>query len=86
MQYASATVTGQGISEIIKVEDIKITDGKGSFVIDKIPSGKNRIVNSLFKKWTQNIFQDIELSKQRDELLPLLMNGQAAVNYHLSDD
>ena len=44
LQYASATVTGQGISEIIKVEDIKITDGKGSFVIDKIPSGKNRIV------------------------------------------
>ena len=26
------------------------------------------------------------LTKQRDELLPLLMNGQATVNYHLSDD
>ena len=26
------------------------------------------------------------LIKQRDELLPLLMNGQATVNYHLSDD
>ena len=26
------------------------------------------------------------LTKQRDELLPLLMNGQASVNYHLSDD
>ena len=26
------------------------------------------------------------LSKQRDELLPLLMNGQVSVNYHLSDD
>ena len=25
-----------------------------------------------------------ELTKQRDELLPLLMNGQASVNYHLS--
>ena len=24
------------------------------------------------------------LTKQRDELLPLLMNGQASVNYHLS--
>ena len=24
------------------------------------------------------------LTKQRDELLPLLMNGQATVNYHLS--
>ena len=31
--------------------------------------------------------QEIEnLTKQRDELLPLLMNGQATVNYHLSDD
>ena len=29
--------------------------------------------------------QEIEnLTKQRDELLPLLMNGQASVNYHLS--
>ena len=26
---------------------------------------------------------NIELTKQRDELLPLLMNGQAMVNYHL---
>ena len=26
------------------------------------------------------------LTKLRDELLPLLMNGQASVNYHLSDD
>lgn len=29
--------------------------------------------------------ENIELTKQRDELLPLLMNGQASVNYHLSD-
>ena len=28
---------------------------------------------------------NVELTKQRDELLPLLMNGQATVNYHLSD-
>ncbi len=27
-----------------------------------------------------------DLTKQRDNLLPLLMNGQASVNYHLSDD
>ena len=31
--------------------------------------------------------QEIEnLTKQRDELLPLLMNGQVSVNYHLSDN
>ena len=29
---------------------------------------------------------NVELTKQRDELLPLLMNGQATINYHLSDD
>lgn len=29
---------------------------------------------------------NVELTKQCDELLPLLMNGQASVNYHLSDD
>ena len=44
------------------------------------------IVKPLFKKWTNNIFNNIALTKQRNELLPLLMNGQATVNYHLSDD
>ena len=38
------------------------------------------IVKSLFEKWTKNIFNNIALTKQRDELLPLLMNGQAVVN------
>ena len=28
--------------------------------------------------------ENIKLTKQRDELLPLLMNGQATINYHLS--
>ena len=33
------------------------------------------------------ISREIEsLSKQRDELLPLLMNGQVSVNYDLSHD
>ena len=32
-----------------------------------------------------NMEKEIDrLTKQRDELLPLLMNGQATVNYHLS--
>ena len=38
------------------------------------------IVKPLFKKWTNNIFNNIALTKQRNELLPLLMNGQASVN------
>ena len=46
----------------------------------------------VFAKEVRNIItimvnlrkENIELTKQRDELLPLLMNGQASVNYHLS--
>ena len=30
-----------------------------------------------------NISENEFFAKQRDELLPLLMNGQASVNYHL---
>ncbi len=37
------------------------------------------IVKPLLKKWTKNIFNNIALTNQRDELLPLLMNGQATV-------
>ena len=48
----------------------------------------------VFAKEVRNIItmmvnlrkENIELTKQRDKLLPLLMNGQASVNYHLSDD
>ena len=38
-----------------------------------------KIVRPLFEQWTTNIFTNIELQKQRDELLPLLMNGQVSV-------
>ena len=40
----------------------------------------------LFEKLKANTIEIAELTKQRDELLPLLINGQASVNYHLSDD
>ena len=44
------------------------------------------ISKPIFDK-QMNIGQEIEnLTKQRDDLLPLLMNGQVSVNYHLSDD
>ena len=38
------------------------------------------IYNAIFN----NAKEVEELTKQRDELLPLLMNGQATINYHLS--
>ena len=40
----------------------------------------SEIITPLYKQWTNNVFGNIELTKQRDELLPLLMNGQASVN------
>ena len=43
-------------------------------------------VKPMFDKQLLRQQEIEELTKQRDELLPLLMNGQATVNYHLSDD
>ena len=42
------------------------------------------IVNELQDLIYSNQQEILKLTKQRDELLPLLMNGQALVNYHLS--
>ena len=39
----------------------------------------------VFDAIVKNNQEIMALTKQRDELLPLLMNGQATVNYHLSD-
>lgn len=44
----------------------------------------NTMVTHLFVQMKQNVKQNATLTKQRDELLPLLMNGQVSVNYHLS--
>ena len=41
-------------------------------------------VKPMFDKQLLRQQEIEELTKQRDELLPLLMNGQATVNYHLS--
>ena len=41
-------------------------------------------VSLMFKQRKENIFSNITLSKQRDELLPLLMNGQVSLNSDLS--
>ena len=44
------------------------------------------IVSPMFKQRKENIFSNISSSKQRDELLPLLMNGQVSLNSDLSHD
>ena len=42
------------------------------------------IVRPLFQKIKENTLEISELTKQRDELLPLLMNGQVSLNSDLS--
>lgn len=46
----------------------------------------NRKANAIRKVIVQNNQEISPLTKQRDELLPLLMNGQVSVNSDLSDD
>ena len=41
-------------------------------------------IRSIYSQIDANIAANNHLTKQRDELLPLLMNGQVSVNYHLS--
>ena len=45
-----------------------------------------RRIQSIFDTIGNNDAENEALTKQRDELLPLLMNGQVSVNYHLSHD
>ena len=52
--------------------------------IENVVSGFCKKVKPLFEKLKTNTIEITELTKLRDELLPLLMNGQASVNYHLS--
>ena len=44
------------------------------------------VVKPIFEKIKDNSFEIATLTKQRDELLPFLMNGQVSVNSDLSDD
>ena len=44
----------------------------------------NKVASPIVEMIERNISENDILTKQRDELLPLLMNGQASVNYHLS--
>lgn len=45
-----------------------------------------KIVSPLWEQRKNNIEEILVLTKQRNELLPLLMNGQVSVNSDLSDD
>ena len=65
-----------------------VMDSLCSLQYIKIPSYLMKLfaakVSPLYRQIHRNNKEIAELTKQRDELLPLLMNGQASVNYHLS--
>lgn len=67
-----------------------LTNGTFDNIFTILPSQKTLL---LFDKIQEKIYKEIgtlqnntvKLTKQRNELLPLLMNGQVSVNYHLSE-
>ena len=46
----------------------------------------DKMMNTLLNQMYSNLMNTKKLTKQRDELLPLLMNGQVLVNSDLSHD
>ena len=65
-----------------------VMDSLCSLQYTKIPNNMmisfSAKVASLYRQIHRNNKEIAELTKQRDDLLPLLMNGQATVNYHLA--
>ena len=61
-------------------------DLKGLFVLVSPNADFRNKFDSILAEIIENRCEIESLTKQRDELLPLLMNGQATINYHLSDD
>ena len=56
---------------------------------EKVLSDWNKLIKDLFEKQYQLYTEVVDFSKMRDELLPMLMNGQISIkplNNHLSAD
>ncbi len=81
LEGTSATTSGGSILQNVSQETLK------SLCVvlppKDIVEGFNRRVMPIFKKSLNIITNNNLLTKQRDELLPLLMNGQVTVNYDL---
>ena len=64
-------------------------DLKGLYLIKPLKTrafNPRKTLDGLLALVIENKKQILSLTKQRDELLPLLMNGQVSVNYDLADD
>ena len=84
LEGTNATTSGGSILQNVSQDTLKglhvIVPQKQ--IIDKF----NKTIELIFARILNCLKESQALTKQRDELLPLLMNGQASVNYHLSDD
>ena len=82
LEGTNATTSGGSILQNVSQDTLKglhvIVPEKQ--IIDKF----NKTIELIFARMLNCLKESKALTKQRDELLPLLMNGQASVNYHLS--
>lgn len=82
LEGTSATTSGGSILQNVSQDTLKsLCVAQPTIdVLEKF----NDIISSLFARMLNCLTENKMLIKQRDELLPLLMNGQVSVNYHLS--
>ena len=82
LEGTNATTSGGSILQNVSQDTLKglhvIVPQKQ--IIDKF----NKTIELIFARMLNCLKECKALTKQRDELLPLLMNGQATINYHLS--
>ena len=77
---ARKTTMGHITQDHLQQSTIAISDNKD--IVDKF----EKRISPIFAQMVKLQEEIQQLSKQRDELLPLLMNGQASLNYDLSHD
>ena len=80
MAEARKTTMGHITQDHLQQSTIAISDNKD--IVDKF----EKRISPIFAQMVKLQEEIQQLSKQRDELLPLLMNGQASLNYDLSHD
>ena len=82
LEGTKATTSGGSILQNVSQDTLK-----GLHIVvptELIVKRFNEIIDLIFARMLNCLIENKTLTKQRDELLPLLMNGQASLNYHLS--
>ena len=80
MAEARKTTMGHITQDHLQQSTIAIPNNKD--IVDKF----EKRISPIFAQMVKLQEEIQQLSKQRDELLPLLMNGQASLNYDLAND